>query len=37
LRKPAVREMRHSGNPDELIEAFGISARHIVEAVHAMS
>jgi transketolase len=33
----AVREMPHSGEPDELIDAFGISARHIVEAVHAIS
>jgi hypothetical protein len=29
--------MPHSGKPDELIEAFGISARHIVEAVRAIS
>jgi transketolase len=33
----AVREMPHSGEPDELIDAFGISARHIVEAVRAIS
>jgi transketolase len=33
----AVREMPHSGLPDELIDAFGISARHIVEAVRAIS
>lgn len=33
----AVREMPHSGNPDELLDAFGISARHIVEAVRAIS
>jgi transketolase len=33
----AVRDMPHSGEPDELIDAFGISARHIVEAVHALS
>ena len=33
----AVREMPHSGKPDELVDAFGISARHIVEAVHAIS
>jgi hypothetical protein len=32
-----VREMPHSGKPDELVDAFGISARHIVEAVHAIS
>jgi deoxyxylulose-5-phosphate synthase len=29
----AVREMPHSGKPDELVDAFGISARYIVEAV----
>jgi hypothetical protein len=29
--------MPHSGKPDELIEAFGISAKHIVEAVKAIS
>ena len=28
----AVNGMPHSGNPDELVDAFGISARHIVEA-----
>jgi transketolase len=33
----AVREMPHSGKPDELVDAFGISARHIVEAAHAIS
>ena len=33
----AVREMPHSGKPDELLDAFGISARHIVEAVRAIS
>ena len=29
----AVNGMPHSGKPDELVDAFGISARHIVEAV----
>ena len=33
----AVRAMPHSGKPDELIDAFGISASHIVEAVRAIS
>ena len=33
----AVREMPHSGKPDELIDAFGISASHIIEGVRAMS
>jgi len=28
----AVNGMPHSGKPDELVDAFGISARHIVEA-----
>ena len=29
----AVNNMPHSGKPEELVDAFGISARHIVEAV----
>jgi transketolase len=29
----AVREIPRSGKPDELLDRFGISARHIVEAV----
>jgi transketolase len=29
----AVREIPHSGKPDELLDRYGISARHIVEAV----
>ena len=33
----AVREMPHSGKPDELLDAFGISARHIAEAVRGIS
>ncbi|HKV48236.1 MAG TPA: transketolase [Candidatus Acidoferrales bacterium] len=33
----AVRNMPHSGKPDELLDAFGISARHIVEAVRAIA
>lgn len=28
----AVREVPHSGKPDELVDAFGISARHIIAA-----
>ena len=31
----AVREIPRSGKPDELLDTFGISARHIVEAVKA--
>ena len=33
VRRLAVREIPRSGQPDELIDKFGISARHIVEAV----
>jgi transketolase len=33
----AVRNMPHSGKPDELIDAFGISAKHIVEGVNAIA
>ena len=33
----AVREMPHSGKPEELINAFGLSARHIIEAVRAIA
>ena len=32
-RHLAVTQMPHSGRPNELLDAFGISARHIVEAV----
>jgi len=35
--KLAVTGMPHSGKPDELLEAFGISAKHIVDAVRAMN
>ena len=35
VRKLAVREIPRSGKPDELIDHFGISARHIVAAVRA--
>jgi transketolase len=33
LHKMAVREIPHSGKPPELLERYGLSARHIVEAV----
>ena len=33
----AVTKMPHSGKPEELVDAFGISARHIAEAVRAIS
>ncbi len=32
----AVREVPHSGKPDELVDAFGISARHITAAAEKM-
>jgi transketolase len=32
----AVRDMPHSGKPDELVDAFGLSAKHIAEAVRAI-
>ena len=35
FRKLAVNGLPHSGKADELLDAFGISARHIVEAVRA--
>jgi transketolase len=33
VRRLAVREIPRSGKPEELLERFGISASHIVEAV----
>src|SRR5271169_3630442 len=36
-RMLAVREMPHSGKPDELVDAFGISARHIAAAVREIA
>jgi len=33
IHKIAVREIPHSGKPDELVDRYGISARSIVEAV----
>ena len=33
VQRLAVREIPRSGKPDELLDRFGISARHIVEAV----
>ena len=36
-RMLAVRNMPHSGKPDELVDAFGISARHIVAAVREIA
>jgi transketolase len=36
VRRLAVEGVAHSGKPDELLDAFGISARHIVEAVQRL-
>jgi len=36
VRKLAVREIPHSGKPEELIDRFGIGARSIVEAAKQM-
>jgi transketolase len=35
VRRLAVREIPRSGTPDELLDRYGISARHIVAAVRA--
>ncbi len=35
VHKLAVREIPHSGKPNELLDRCGISARHIVAAVKA--
>jgi transketolase len=35
VHRIAVREIPHSGKPDELLDRYGISAKHIVEAVRA--
>src|SRR5258708_4495950 len=35
VQRLAVREIARSGKPEELLERFGISAKHIVEAVRA--
>jgi transketolase len=37
VHRLAVREIPRSGKPDELVDRFGISARHIVEAVKKVS
>ena len=33
VQKMAVREIPHSGKPDELVDHFGLSARAIVDTV----
>jgi transketolase len=37
VRRLAVREIPRSGQPDELIDRYGISARQIVEAVRQIA
>jgi len=36
-RMLAVRDMPHSGKPEEMVEAFGISARHIAAAIREIA
>jgi transketolase len=36
VHRLAVGEIPRSGQPDELLDRYGISARHIVEAVKGM-
>lgn len=36
VHRLAVREIPRSGKPDELLDRYGISARHIVEAIQAI-
>ena len=35
VHRLAVREVPRSGTPDQLLDAYGISARHIVAAVRS--
>jgi transketolase len=37
VRRVAVREIPRSGKPEELVERYGISAKHIVEEVRAVA
>ncbi len=37
FRHLAVERMPHSGKPDELVDMFGLSARHIAEAVQSIA
>ena len=37
VRRLAVERLPHSGKPEELVDAFGISARHIVEVVQSIA
>jgi transketolase len=36
VHRIAVREIPRSGKPEELLDRYGISARHIIEAVRAL-
>ena len=36
VRRLAVDRVPHSGKPEELLDAFGISARHVIEAVNSL-
>jgi transketolase len=36
VKRLAVREIPHSGKPDELLDRYGISSNHIVDAVRAL-
>ena len=37
VHRIAVREIPRSGKPEELLDRFGISARHIVSAVRSVA
>jgi transketolase len=37
VHRIAVREIPHSGKPDELLDRYGISSKHIVSAVRAIA
>src|SRR5205807_5565839 len=37
VHRLAVREIPRSGKPEELLDRYGISARHIVDAVRAIT
>ena len=36
VRRLAIREIARSGKPEELLERYGISASHIVQAVRSL-
>jgi len=36
VHKMAVTEIPHSGKPEELMDRYGISARHIIEKVRSL-